>query len=134
MCEEKNAAKLINNWLKKDSSDCHGPRDCYSSEVIDNSEYLERLWNCYQDGIKNEKLPEKDLFLALIDDLIHQVAERYAGEKEIIRNDDNGELDEIVLENGYAHLERMDTNHWSLQIGDTVIGLISTSKIEASGL
>jgi len=40
---------------------------------FDDKEYLNKLWSCYWRGIKEEKLPPKDLFIALIANLLRQV-------------------------------------------------------------
>ena len=44
---------------------------------MNNKKYTEKLWKCYQNGIKENGLPEKELFVALIDDLIKQIEEHY---------------------------------------------------------
>lgn len=40
---------------------------------FDENEYLERLWACYRKGIDEKGFSEKDLFIALIADLLKQI-------------------------------------------------------------
>lgn len=44
-----------------------------SDAEFDEDNYLEKLWECYQQGITQKGLLEKDLFIALIADLIKQI-------------------------------------------------------------
>ena len=39
-------------------------------QISDRKEYLEKLWACYQEGISEHNLDSKQLFIALIDDLL----------------------------------------------------------------
>ncbi len=42
-------------------------------ETYDGKKYLDKLWKAYQKGINDELLPEKELFCALVQDLINQI-------------------------------------------------------------
>jgi len=50
-----------------------GPRVCQTD-----GEYIEELWICYQKGIKEIGLPEKELFKALAADMLKQVKTIYS--------------------------------------------------------
>ena len=54
---------------KAQCNECPLDRKHEHSETV----YLEKLWECYQKGITTESLPEKDLFIALVADLIKQL-------------------------------------------------------------
>lgn len=58
---------LVCNCEKDDN----GTRKC-PVHSFDEDAYLEKLWQCYLDGIE-DGLPEKELFSALIKDTIKQV-------------------------------------------------------------
>jgi len=40
--------------------------------VFDEDHYLEELWECFANGVE-EGLPEKDLFIALIENMLRQI-------------------------------------------------------------
>lgn len=47
-----------------------------------NKKYVEALWECYQKGVAEEGVEEKDLFLHLIDDAINQIIEKRGGDSD----------------------------------------------------